>query len=253
MRAVLGETWLDFPVPDHKDLAESIRVTRAFLEKWKGHSRITPAIAPHAPFTNSKESLVAARDLAKEFNAPLLIHLSETRDEQTQIAEKYGGATPTTVARLDRFPRPERSRGPLRVVRRGRPPPAFRAARRPRAQPGIEHEARVRCRAGRGRAQRRHCRRSRDGRRRGLEQRSRHVGGDGFRREAREGLDDGPDGAAREGPPPDGDDRGRARDEDGRPDRLARAGEARGPRGGRSRPRRDSSLFGTSSRRSSTS
>ncbi len=95
MRAVLGETWLDFPVPDHKDLAESIQVTRAFLEKWKGHSRITPAIAPHAPFTNSKESLVAARDLAKEFNAPLLIHLSETRDEQTQIAEKYGGATPT--------------------------------------------------------------------------------------------------------------------------------------------------------------
>ncbi len=95
MRAVLGETWLDFPVPDHKDLAESIRVTRAFLEKWKGNPRITPAVAPHAPFTNSKESLVAARDLAKEFNAPLLIHLSETRDEQTQIAEKYGGATPT--------------------------------------------------------------------------------------------------------------------------------------------------------------
>ena len=30
MRAVLGETWLDFPVPDHKDLAESITVTRAF-------------------------------------------------------------------------------------------------------------------------------------------------------------------------------------------------------------------------------
>ena len=33
LRAVLGETWIDFPVPDHKDLAESITVTRAFLEK----------------------------------------------------------------------------------------------------------------------------------------------------------------------------------------------------------------------------
>ena len=94
MRAVLGETWLDFPVPDHKDLAESITMTRAFLEKWKGHARIIPAIAPHAPFTNSKESLLAARDLAKEFRAPLLIHLSETRDEQRQLAEKYG-TTPT--------------------------------------------------------------------------------------------------------------------------------------------------------------
>ena len=94
MRAVLGETWLDFPVPDHKNLAESITVTRAFLEKWKGHPRIIAAVAPHAPFTNSKESLLAARELALEFKAPLLIHLSETRDEQRQLAEKYG-TTPT--------------------------------------------------------------------------------------------------------------------------------------------------------------
>jgi 5-methylthioadenosine/S-adenosylhomocysteine deaminase len=90
MRAILGETWLDFPVPDHKDLAESIAVTRAFLERWKGHPRIIAAIAPHAPYTNGKESLLAARDLALTFKAPLLIHLSETKDEQKQIAEKYG-------------------------------------------------------------------------------------------------------------------------------------------------------------------
>jgi 5-methylthioadenosine/S-adenosylhomocysteine deaminase len=94
LRAVLGETWLDFPVPDHKDLAESITVTRAFLEKWKGHARVIAAVAPHAPYTNSRESLLAAHDLALEFKAPLLIHLSETRDEQKQIAEKYG-TTPT--------------------------------------------------------------------------------------------------------------------------------------------------------------
>ncbi len=94
MRAVLGETWLDFPVPDHKDLAESISTTRAFLEKWKGHPRVIPAVAPHAPYTNSEGSLRAAYDLAREFHAPLLIHLSETRDEQKQILEKHG-TTPT--------------------------------------------------------------------------------------------------------------------------------------------------------------
>jgi len=94
LRAVLGETWIDFPVPDHKDLAETIKVTRAFLEKWKGHPRVIAAVAPHAPYTNAKESLLAARDLALEFKAPLLIHLSETRDEQKLIAEKYG-TTPT--------------------------------------------------------------------------------------------------------------------------------------------------------------
>jgi 5-methylthioadenosine/S-adenosylhomocysteine deaminase len=94
MRAVLGETWLDFPAPGHKDLEESKKVTRAFLERWKGHPRITAAVAPHAPFTNSKESLLAAKALADEFGAPLLTHLSETRDEQKQIMEKHG-TTPT--------------------------------------------------------------------------------------------------------------------------------------------------------------
>ena len=94
LRAVLGETWIDFPVPDHKNLEETRTVTRAFLERWKGHPRIVAAVAPHAPYTCGKETLLAARALADEFGAPLLIHLSETRDEQRQIREKTG-TTPT--------------------------------------------------------------------------------------------------------------------------------------------------------------
>ena len=90
LRGVLGETWLDFPAPGHKDLEESKTVTRAFLEKWKGHPRVTAAIAPHAPYTCSRETLVAARALADEFGAPLLSHVSETWDEQKEIREKHG-------------------------------------------------------------------------------------------------------------------------------------------------------------------
>jgi 5-methylthioadenosine/S-adenosylhomocysteine deaminase len=90
LRAVLGETWLDFPAPGHANLEESKSVTRAFLEKWKGHPRVTAAIAPHAPYTCSRETLLAARTLADEFGAPLLMHVSETQDEQKQILEKYG-------------------------------------------------------------------------------------------------------------------------------------------------------------------
>ncbi|HYN43942.1 MAG TPA: amidohydrolase family protein [Thermoanaerobaculia bacterium] len=90
LRAVLGETWLDFPAPGHANLEESKTVTRAFLEKWKGHPRVTAAIAPHAPYTCSRETLQAARALADEYGAPLLTHLSETQDEQKQILEKYG-------------------------------------------------------------------------------------------------------------------------------------------------------------------
>ena len=90
LRAVLGETWLDFPAPGHANLEESKTVTRAFLEKWKGHPRVTAAIAPHAPYTCSRETLQAARALADEYGAPLLTHVSETQDEQKQILEKYG-------------------------------------------------------------------------------------------------------------------------------------------------------------------
>jgi 5-methylthioadenosine/S-adenosylhomocysteine deaminase len=90
LRGVLGETWLDFPAPGHKDLEESKKVTRAFLEKWKGHPRVTAAIAPHAPYTCSRETLLAAKALADEFGAPLLTHVSETWDEQKEIREKHG-------------------------------------------------------------------------------------------------------------------------------------------------------------------
>jgi len=93
MRAVLGETWIDFPVPDHKNTDEALAYTRKFLEHWKGHRRITAAIAPHAPYTCSAATFQAARKLADEYGAPLLTHLSETQDEQKTIREKYR-ATP---------------------------------------------------------------------------------------------------------------------------------------------------------------
>jgi 5-methylthioadenosine/S-adenosylhomocysteine deaminase len=81
MRGVLGETFLDFPVPDHKDLAEALAYMTMFTEKWKGHARVTPAVAPHAVYTCSRETLIASRDFAHRHGLPLLIHLSETRKE----------------------------------------------------------------------------------------------------------------------------------------------------------------------------
>ncbi len=94
MRAVLGETWIDFPVPDNKNHDQAVAYTTRFLASWKGHRRITAAIAPHAPYTCSAATFQSARKLADEYGAPLLTHLSETQDEQKTIREKYG-ATPT--------------------------------------------------------------------------------------------------------------------------------------------------------------
>lgn len=81
LRAVLGETFIDFPVPDHKDLASTLAFMEGFVRRWKGHPRITPAAAPHAIYTNTRETLLAARDLAWREGLPLIIHLAETRKE----------------------------------------------------------------------------------------------------------------------------------------------------------------------------
>jgi 5-methylthioadenosine/S-adenosylhomocysteine deaminase len=94
MRAVLGETWIDFPAPDNKTHAEASAYTKKFLEAWKGHRRVIAAIAPHAPYTCSAATYQDARKLADAYGAPLLTHLSETQDEQKTILAKYK-TTPT--------------------------------------------------------------------------------------------------------------------------------------------------------------
>ncbi len=90
LRGVLGETLIDFPAPDNKTWEEAIRYARAFAARFRNDPLITPALAPHAPFTVSKEHLREVRRLASELGIPILIHVSETKDEVRQIEEKQG-------------------------------------------------------------------------------------------------------------------------------------------------------------------
>ena len=57
MRGILGETVLDFPAPDNKTWAEAMTYCEQYVRKWKKHSLITPAIAPHATYTVSADHL----------------------------------------------------------------------------------------------------------------------------------------------------------------------------------------------------
>lgn len=90
IRAVLGETIIDFPAPDNKTVAAALAYTEEFLKKWKGHALVTPAVAPHAPFTCSKETLLQSKQLADRYAAPVIIHVAETEDEVRQVLEKTG-------------------------------------------------------------------------------------------------------------------------------------------------------------------
>jgi len=81
VRGVLGETIIDFPVPDNKTHEEAMRYSERFVNKWKNHSLIVPALAPHAPYTVSTEHLNAIRRLADKLNATVVIHVAETKKE----------------------------------------------------------------------------------------------------------------------------------------------------------------------------
>jgi 5-methylthioadenosine/S-adenosylhomocysteine deaminase len=81
MRGVLGETVIGFPVADNKTPADALVYTEKFLTRFKGDPLVVPAVAPHAIYTNSDETLKATRALANKYNAPLVIHVSETKKE----------------------------------------------------------------------------------------------------------------------------------------------------------------------------
>lgn len=94
MRAILGETVIKFPVADAKNAQEGIKYALNFIEKYKDHPRITPAFAPHAPYTNTTEVLQQITALAKKHKVPVLIHLAESERENEQIAARSNGKTP---------------------------------------------------------------------------------------------------------------------------------------------------------------
>jgi 5-methylthioadenosine/S-adenosylhomocysteine deaminase len=93
LRGVLGQTIIQFPVADAKTPAEGLARTGRFLKAFAGDPLITPAVAPHAMYTLDTATLQAARRLADDAGAPVLIHLAETRDEVRTSREAHK-ATP---------------------------------------------------------------------------------------------------------------------------------------------------------------
>lgn len=90
MRGVLGQTILKFPSPDSESYEHALEYTRSFIEKWRNHPLITPAVAPHAPYSSTKEMLKQCAQLAMQYDVPVLIHISETKQEEDDNFDQYG-------------------------------------------------------------------------------------------------------------------------------------------------------------------
>jgi 5-methylthioadenosine/S-adenosylhomocysteine deaminase len=89
LRGVLGETIIGFPVPDAKTPADALRFTERFIQRLRNDPLIVPAVAPHALYTNSPETLRACRALANRYQVPLLTHLAETKPGRDEALAKW--------------------------------------------------------------------------------------------------------------------------------------------------------------------
>ncbi|MEX2273344.1 MAG: amidohydrolase [Vicinamibacterales bacterium] len=94
LRAVLGQTIIQFPVADAKTWQEGLARTEAFVRQWRNDALITPAYAPHSMYTLDAAMLKAIRASADRERALVLIHLSETKVENDD-SQKSHGMSPT--------------------------------------------------------------------------------------------------------------------------------------------------------------
>src|SRR5262245_52419094 len=90
LRALCAPTVMRFQAPEAPRWEGSLARARYLLERCRGHTLITPAPAPHAPYTCTPEILRACAELAAEFDVPLHTHLAETSLEVEDSRRAYG-------------------------------------------------------------------------------------------------------------------------------------------------------------------
>ena len=90
LRGVLGETIIKYPVADAETPEEGLKYAENFIIEYKDDPLITPALAPHAPHTNTEKDLKTIDELSKKYNVPILMHVAETQKEVDFFNNKYG-------------------------------------------------------------------------------------------------------------------------------------------------------------------
>jgi 5-methylthioadenosine/S-adenosylhomocysteine deaminase len=89
MRGVLGQTVINFPAPDAPEPYGGIAHARKFAAAFRDDPLITPAIAPHAPYTVDKVHLQEIARLSAELNLTVLMHVAEMTEEMTSLRKDY--------------------------------------------------------------------------------------------------------------------------------------------------------------------
>lgn len=90
LRTVAGQGIFDVPTPDAKSAAEGLSRGEKFLDDWRGHPRVTPALFPHACYTAGPETFRKVMSLAERSAAPVMTHLAESPGEMAMVRERFG-------------------------------------------------------------------------------------------------------------------------------------------------------------------
>ena len=93
IRGVLGETVLGFPTVDASAPYGGLEYAENFIKDWIDDPLITPAVAPHAPYTVSPEMLKASKALADKYDVPVLIHMDEIEAEEVNTLKAFPNTT----------------------------------------------------------------------------------------------------------------------------------------------------------------
>ncbi len=89
IRGVLGESILNFPTPDAPEPYGGIDYAKKFIAAYRDDPLITPALAPHAPYSLDSAHLRLVAKTADELDVPILMHVAEMPDEVASIRKTY--------------------------------------------------------------------------------------------------------------------------------------------------------------------
>lgn len=99
LRCVAGQTLADFDPPDHRSMDEGFARTEELVSLYRGHPRIIPSIAPHAPYSTGPAVMArVAQWAADNPDVPVQLHLAEM-DSETDWARREHGCSPVEVTR----------------------------------------------------------------------------------------------------------------------------------------------------------
>lgn len=90
MRAVLGVVVIEFPSAYASGADDYLRRGLATRDAWKGHPRLSFALAPHAPYTVTDESFRRIQSLSDELDLTIHVHLHETAHEVEESMRQHG-------------------------------------------------------------------------------------------------------------------------------------------------------------------